>query len=168
MSPFVPPGAVTITGVKEIQAALRQLDGESQKLMKAAFDDVAQILVRDVKRRMPTGPAKGGHAESTVKSTSQQREGRIREGGRKYPYVPWLDFGGTVGKGRSGQGDTNTARERSPGNSGTAGSVKRKFIRSGRYLYPSLDRNYDEVYTAMHQALIDLLEGVDWTVTGGQ
>ena len=153
MSPFISPSAVQVKGVRDIQAALRQLDGESQKLLKVAFDDVAQILVRDVKRRMPSGPPKGGHAESTVKSTSQQREGRIREGGKKYPYVPWLDFGGQVGKGRTGL---------------KTGATKRKFISSGRYLYPALDRNYDEVYTAMHEALIGLLEGVDWTVHGGQ
>lgn len=161
MSPFISESAIKVVGVKETQAALRALDGESQKLMKAAFDDVAQILIRDVKRRLPTGPPKGGHAADSVKSTSQQREGRIREGGgnyskgrsRGYPYLPWIEFGGQVGHGRIGL---------------KTGATKRKFIKSGRYLYPSLDRNYDEVYTAMHQALTDLLNGVDWTVHGGQ
>lgn len=142
---MIPPDAIKIRGVREIQAALRQLDGESQKLLRLAFNEAATPIVRTTERNMPTGPSVRGHAKNSVKASSGQREGRIRHGGAKYPYAPWLDFGGAVGRKKS---------------------VRRKFIRSGRYLYPAFWKHRDEVQEAAENALAEILNSVDWTARG--
>lgn len=143
---MIPPDAIKIRGIKEIQAALKQLDGESQKLLRLAFNDAAAPIIKTAKRNMPSGPPVRGHVESTVKPSSGQRDARIRHGGTKYPYSPWLDFGGAVGRQKS---------------------VKRKFIKSGRYLYPAFWKHRDEVQEAAEEALAEILNSVDWTLRNG-
>jgi hypothetical protein len=159
---LVPNDAIKIAGLKELQGALKRIDGESQKMLRVVFNDAVEIVAADARRGVPT---RSGKARASVKAQSGQREARVIGGSKKVPYYPWLDFGGTVGKGRTGRGGVASAAGRS--DAGTAGMVKRKFIADGRYLYPAYRRNRDEVFQAMIDGLKQLLARVGWTTTDG-
>lgn len=132
--PLVEP--IKIENLRELQSALKQLDGESQKQIRVVFNEAAEIIVEGARRLVPRGPS--GDARASLKAMSGQREAKVVGGGRKAPYYPWLDFGGRVGRGRTG---LNT------------GSVHRKFIESGRYIYPTLSRNRQEILETMAEGL---------------
>ena len=123
---------IKIRGVREFQAALKAMDGESQKQLRLAFNSVAETIAAGARRRVPT---KTGRAAGSVKVASSQREARIKAGGAKASYYPWLDFGGRVGPKRS---------------------VKRTFVERGRYLYPTYDANRASIQAGLEKALTDL------------
>jgi hypothetical protein len=65
-------------------------------------------------------------------------------GGRRAPYMPWLDFGGAVGPARS---------------------VTRPFIRRGRYLYAGLEAKHEDVTKIMSEGLAELAAGAGMDVS---
>jgi hypothetical protein len=132
---------IRITGLREIQAALRQLDGESQKQLRVVLNSAAQAVVGGASRRVPT---KTGAARQSIRAASGQREAKVSGGSKKVPYYGWLDFGGKVGRARS---------------------VSRPFLQSGRYIYPAYDANKDSIGKALSQALVDLCRNVGLEVT---
>jgi hypothetical protein len=130
---------VRIEGIRELQRALKQMDGESQKRLRTVFNTAADIVAQGAARKVPR---KSGAARASIRVGSSQREARVKAGNaRKAPYYPWLDFGGAVGKGRS---------------------VKRPFAKSGRYIYPTFTENRDEIMSTLHDELIAMLKGVGW------
>lgn len=140
---------VSITGLRDLQAALKNLDGESQKQLRVVLNDVAQAVVGGAARRVPT---RTGKARKTLRATSSQREAKVSGGSKSVPYYGWLDFGGKVGRGRTG---------------GAGGSVKRPFIKSGRYIYPAYDANKASIGKALEQALVDLAQSAGLESTSG-
>lgn len=123
---------IKIKGVAEIQAALKEMDGESQKRLKVVFDDAAEMVAARARTKIPT---RSGRARGSVRARSSQREARVMGGGARVAYYPWLDFGGRVGRRRS---------------------VTRPVIKGGRYIYPALAETRDEVYDTLVAALRDL------------
>ena len=79
---------IKVVGLRDFQAALKDLDGESQKLLRVTLNEVAETVAAGARRRMPS---KTGRARASVKTASSQREVRVREGSKKTPYVPWLE-----------------------------------------------------------------------------
>lgn len=138
---------IRINGLREFQKALKDMDGESQKLLRVALNSVAETVAGGARRRVPS---RTGTARASLKVSSSQREARIKGGSSKAPYYPWLDFGGRVGPGRTGPG---------------TGSVRRPFIQAGRYMYPSYSANRATVLTALEQVLVDLAENNGLKVT---
>ena len=130
---------IRIDGLRELQAALRQIDGESQKKLRLVLNDAAE-LVADRARR--TVPSDSGAARKSVKVKSSQREARVTGGSRRAPYYPWLDYGGRVGIDRS---------------------VSRPFRREGRYLYPAYRKEHGDVLARLEAGLADLVrdQGLD-------
>lgn len=123
---------IKITGLRDFQAALRQMDGETQKQLRVVLNTAADTVATDTRRRIPT---RSGRAAGSVKVASSQRESRIKEGSAKAPYVPWLDYGGRVGRGRS---------------------VNRPFLKTGRYMYPAYHANKTEVGVILERELVEL------------
>lgn len=121
---------IKITGLAEFSRDLRKLDKELPKGLRLAANEAGQIVVDYVK---PKVPKRTGHAASTVKTKSTRTVGRVVAGSNRYPYYAWLDFGGSVGRKRS---------------------VKRTFIKEGRYLYPGYDATRDDVEGALYKALL--------------
>lgn len=142
--PLVPNDAIKIAGLKELQGALKRIDGESQKMLRVVFNDAVEIVAADARRGVPT---KSGRARASVKAQSGQREARVVGGGKKVPYYPWLDFGGRVGRDKS---------------------IRRSFQPDGRYLYPAYRRNRPEVFEAMQAGIIRVLRSVGWDATDGR
>jgi hypothetical protein len=127
---------ITIAGIKEFQRALRDMDAELPKQLRLVFNEATGLVVDWA---VPRIPRKTGRAAGSVKARSSQREARVAIGGRKAPYMPWLDFGG---------------EGKRPGRPGP-----RPFIHKGRYLYAGLDARRDEVTKVMADGLTALAHG---------
>lgn len=126
---------IRIDGLKEFQRALKDMDRDLPKQMRVVFNDAMGLVIDWATPRVPT---RTGRARASVKAKSGQREARIGIGGRRAPYMPWLDFGG---------------EGRRPGR-----PAARPFIRKGRYLYAGLDAKHDQVTEVMSRGLTRLAE----------
>lgn len=129
-----PIDPLKIHGLREFQAALKDMDGESQKKLRLVLNDAAELVADGARRRMPS---KSGKARASVKAASSQREARVQGGGAKAPYYAWLDFGGAVGRDKS---------------------VKRTFYGGGRYIYPAYGAERTEIEDLLEKRLIELAE----------
>lgn len=104
---------VRIDGLRELQAALKRMDGQSQKRLRIVLNDAAELVVSGARPRVPR---RTGRAAASLKPSSGQREASVKAGGGRVPYYGFLDFGGAVGR---------------------HDSVRRPFLPEGRYLYPT-------------------------------
>lgn len=105
---------IRITGLRKVRLAAWKLDHNAPRALKDAATSSSNLLASKTRRRMPTGPGEGGHVKGSVKVVTSQTTAGVTFGGRRFPYAPWLEFGGNVGKG---------------------GSVHRPYLSSGRYLW---------------------------------
>lgn len=126
---------IRIEGLSQFVRNLKKMNKDLPKAVRLAHNEAAEIVVNWAKPNVPTGPSGGGHAASSVKARSTRTEGRVTGGGAKYPYYPWLDFGGRVGPKRS---------------------VIREFINEGRYIYPGFTENVEDVNSALLSALLQV------------
>ena len=133
---------IEIQNLRELQAALRQADGESQKQIRVVFNAAADIVVDDARRLVPRGPS--GAAGASLKALSGQREGKAVGGSKKAPHYGWLEFGGKVGRKRS---------------------IERRFIQGGRYLYPSYAKNRERILEEMAEGLAQVARNAGLEVT---
>lgn len=127
---------IKITGLRDLQAALKELDGESQKLLRTTLNQAAETVAAGARRRVPT---KTGKARNSVVVASSQREARVKEGSAKAPYMPWLDYGGKVGRKKS---------------------VARPFVKGGRYLYPTYEANRLSILAGLEKSIGQLISQV--------
>lgn len=132
---------ITITGIKEFQRALRKMDSDLPKQLRIALNQASQLVIDKAR---PDIPRRSGAAAASLKVRSTQREARVAAGGRKAAYYPWLDFGGRVGRQHA---------------------TKRPFYKEGRYIYPSLRKNRDEITQVMMTAVADLARGAGLEVS---
>jgi hypothetical protein len=124
--------SVQITGLKELQAALRRMDADLPKQIRVALNSAGQVVLDYAQPKVPT---RTGAARGSMKLRSSQREARLAAGGRRAPYYPWLDFGGQVGP---------------PG-------PRRPFRREGRYIYVAVRQEQAKIQEALQKALSDLI-----------
>jgi hypothetical protein len=127
--------AIRVDGLKQLNKSLRSLSSDAPKALRLVGNDAADLIVKTAKPKVPTGPGKGGHAASSIKAASTRTAARVKAGGPKYRYFPWLDFGGRVGR-----------RKR----------TVRPFLKSGRYVWKA----YGEQHENVAQHLADGLERV--------
>lgn len=135
-------GKITIDGIKELQAALKEVDGEMQKQLRVVFNEAAQMVVDTAQAQVPK---KSGRAARSVKAQSQQRKVIVKAGGKRVPYYGWLDFGGGVGRNKS---------------------IKRAFLKDGRYIYPAYYKNRDEILKHIEEGLTDLVKKAGLDING--
>lgn len=109
----MPVEPIKVDGLNEFVRNLRKLDSEVPKMLRVSLNAVAGLIVDDAKPRVPH---RTGRAAGSIVARSTRTQARVKAGGRKAPYYPFLDFGGRVGRKRS---------------------VKRPFLADGRYLYGS-------------------------------
>ena len=121
---------IKIDGLKQFRANLKVMDRELPKALRLAFNEAADIVVQDAR---PGIPSRSGKAKSTVKAKSTQTASRVSGGGNKAPYYPWLDFGGRVGKNKS---------------------IRRPFLKDGRYIYDSYFRNVNRFGEVLERSLL--------------
>lgn len=123
---------IRVSGLKQLNRSLKALDADLPKALRLAGNQAADIVVAQARPKVPTGPGKGGHAASSIKAASTRTAARVKAGGAKYPYFPWLDFGGKVGR-----------KHR----------TVRAFLKSGRYVWKAYSERSDVVATTLGQAL---------------
>lgn len=128
---------IKIEGLREFNRGLRSMDKDLPKGLRLAGNEAANIVVAAAKPRVPTGPGRGGHAKSSIKAASTRTAARVSEGGKKFPYMPWLDFGGSVG----------------PNN-----SVKRPFLKQGRYVWKAFDDERAQVDRVLRAELVKVAD----------
>jgi hypothetical protein len=138
----MPPERISIEGLREFNKALKQIDDKLPSQTRIGLNTAAQIVVDAAKPKVPLGPAKGGHARDSIKAKSTRTAVRVSEGGNRYPYMPWLDFGGRVGPGKS---------------------VRRPFIKEGRYLWAAFAAHKDEVEAQAVNALVQVAKDAGLT-----
>lgn len=137
------PAEYYLHGLKEFKAALRQIDSQFGGELRKALNEVAQVVVDQARPQVPRG--RTGRARESMKPGSSQNAAQIKVGGTVAPYYPWLDFGGSVGRGHR------------PG-VGNSGSVKRPFIKKGRYVYPTAEAKRDELVGKLDEMLAMLIK----------
>lgn len=126
---------VNVSGLPEVRRALRRIEGDLPGVLQSASKRVAQMIVADAKARVPIGPPANGHVRSSYKATPSRSGYAVRAGGAKYLYLPWLEFGGRVGRRHA---------------------VRRKRIKEGRYLWVALANKRSEIYGVMRDELGDV------------
>jgi hypothetical protein len=136
---------IKVSGLKEFQRALKQMDGESQKQLRVVLNQSAETVAVGAARRVPR---RTGRAAASLRAQSSQREARVMGGSKKVPYYGWLDFGGRIGRDKS---------------------QRRPFVQSGRYMYPTFAANRDSIYKALQKGLAELARtaGLEVTQDGG-
>lgn len=123
---------IKIKGLKEFSRALRKVDSDLPKALRIANNEAADIVVEWA---VPHVPKRTGKAAASLKAKSTRTAARVAGGSSSAPYYPWLDFGGRVG----------------PQN-----SVRREFIKEGRYMYPGYRANHDQIIERLEVSLRDL------------
>lgn len=127
--------AISVKGLAEFQRNLKKLDKDLPKAVRLAGNEAADLIVSRAKQQVPSGPGMGGHSKSSVKAKSTRTAARVSGGGKRYPYYAWLDFGGRVGRNRS---------------------VRRPFMKQGRYIWKSFVDQRTQVQEALEDALIEV------------
>jgi hypothetical protein len=137
------PEQVSVTGLREFQRQLRDMDAALPKRIRLVMNEAAQVVIEYARPRIPR---RTGRAAGSIKARSTQRTAGVAIGGRRAGYYPWLDFGGQ-GK-RKGR------------------PPARPFIKEGRYLYPALRVKRDELTEIMSSGLAGLAKDAGLEVSG--
>lgn len=134
------PDAIKIDGLSEFVRNLRKVDADLGKSVRIALNQAADVVVGYARPRIPR---RSGRAAATLKAQSTRTAVRVTEGSRRAPYVPWLDFGGRVGRKRS---------------------VIRPFLKDGRFIYAAYFDHKDEFVEVLETALVDLVRQAGFDV----
>lgn len=135
-------GVIKVDGLAQFSRALRRIDNDAPKELRIVQNKAANTVAD---RARPRVARLSGQAQRSVKASSTRTLSRVKGGGTKQPYYPWLEFGGRVGKRRS---------------------IKREFIKSGRYIYPSYAAKKAFVQAQLTIGMIKLAERQGWKVRG--
>lgn len=127
---------IKIEGLNAFVKNLKTVDRNLPKAVRLAFNEAADVVVTDARPRVPS---RSGRARRSVKARSTQTKARVKGGGARAKYYPWLDFGGSVGRNRS---------------------VTRPFRKEGRYIYKSYfeAKASGEFERVMVKALVNVVE----------
>lgn len=123
---------IKISGLREFQRGLKTIDSDLPKALRMALNDAANLIVDDAKPRVPR---RSGRAAGSIKARSTRTLARVQGGGNRAVYYPWLDFGGRVGRNKS---------------------VRRPFLKDGRYIYAAYDRRKGEFGQKLEANLLDV------------
>ena len=126
---------VTVTGLREFQGALRRMDADLPKQLRVGLNSIAELVVTKAR---PLVAKRSGRAAASLRAGSSQREARVRAGGAKARYYPWLDFGGKVGKYRQ---------------------IVRPFLSEGRYIYPTVRKHRPQIEELAGKVLTTVATG---------
>lgn len=132
--PLIDP--IKIEGLKALNRGLKRLDKNAPKGLRLAGNKAADLVVAVAKPLVPVGPDKGGHASQSIKAASTRTAARVAAGGNKFPYYPWLDFGGGVGRDKS---------------------IRRPFLKEGRYIWKAFADNRSEVQRILEDELTNVI-----------
>jgi hypothetical protein len=139
---------VVMHGIRELSGALRRVDARLPGEIRAEFRGVADQVAAKVASKVPR---RSGRAAASVKGRASGRNASIVAGGRAAPHFPWLDFGGSVGRGH---------RPRVPWSGAIRRDWRGKPGGEGRYIYPTIREERDEIIEGADQAVERVLRKV--------
>lgn len=132
---------IRIEGLREFKRDLAKLGKEHPKAMRLAANSAAELVVSAARPRVPR---RSGRAAGSIKAASTATAARVQEGGSRAPYMPWLDFGGKVGPQRS---------------------VKRPFLKQGRYVWKAYADNDAKVADMLETELTKVARAAGLEIT---
>lgn len=130
---MIPTDPIKIEGLQRLNRSLRAISKDAPKQLRLVGNEAAELVVDDAKPEVPT---MSGTAARSVKAASTRTAAQVKAGGARAPWYPWLDFGGRVGINRS---------------------VKRQFIKRGRYIFPAYVDNRDQIGEKLEKGMTDLI-----------
>lgn len=144
-------GFVRVTGLKDLQKALRAVDKALPREMGTASQKVAQHVVNEATTAAQSLGPMWAKAARSLSAARQQRVAAIRFGGPRYPFALGAEFGairniarptarGTV----AGWNQFRPWRGSGPG--------------SGYFLYPTVRREGDRIVDLYAQVIDDLVD----------
>lgn len=125
---------VEVRGLAELNRAFRQVDREIPKQLKVAFRAIADEIARDAAGKVPR---RSGKAAGSIKGKAREKGASIAFGGSAAPYFPWLNFGGSTGRGH-GSGK---------------GAITRDLVKPDRYIYATMEEHKDRTADAVDKAV---------------
>lgn len=120
---------IRVTGLREFSQAVRALESGTPKLMRTSMNDAVTLVIEWARPRVPS---RSGRARGSIRAASTQTAARVRAGGARARYYPWLDFGGRVGAQRQ---------------------ISRPFFKEGRFLWKGLVVKRQELIDGMESSL---------------
>jgi hypothetical protein len=142
--------AVRVTGLRELSGAFRKLDAEVSTGVKTGFRSIAEGVAGTARHK---APSQSGRARASIKTRATTRGAGIAFGGSAAPYMPFLDFGGSVGRGHR------------PGDY-WSGAVQRRWISGGRYVYPAIVESKDDTEQAIDKLITSASKAAGFDVSG--
>lgn len=143
---------VEVRGLAELSRAFKAVDTDIPKELRDALKVIAERVVGVAQQRMPFG---SGKAAKSVKPRATAKGAGIAFGGTAAPYMPWLDFGGSVGRGHQ------------PGKA-WSGAIKRDWkgvpTGEGRYVYPAISEQREDTIAAIEEAVTSVARRHDFEV----
>ena len=140
----MPSPRLQVRNLREVTAAMRAADKAVPRKLKEYLLPIGQMVATAAATKVPR---RSGKAAASLSASSTQTGARVSFGGTKAPYFPWLDFGGSVGRGHE------------PGVP-WSGAIKRPMIPSpdhlfdGRYVYPTIAEKAPEISEAALKAVL--------------
>lgn len=118
---IAPDLSVRVDGLDDLRRGLRKVDKGLSRGLGQAGKNAAKIVADAARGEVPQ---RSGSAAQSVRALADRGGGAVKAGGPKAPYYPWLDFGGRVGRQKA---------------------TVRPFRKSGRYIFPALEKHRDDV-----------------------
>lgn len=137
-------GGVKVVGLNAFARRVNRAAKTEPRLMKSGLNEVGEIIVHDavplMESQFVTDPdRRDGKLADSMRAQSTTREGRVVLGyPARVPYAGWWEFGGS------------TKRK--------AGGMDRKWVKRGRSLYPTLDKDRERITAAMDAVLRRIAE----------
>lgn len=83
-------GKLGITGLADVNKALRSMSKDTRDSMKETHKRAAEIVIQGAKRYVPVVT---GRLAASIRNSSTQRMGRVRVGSASVPYAGPIHFG---------------------------------------------------------------------------
>jgi hypothetical protein len=145
---------VRVTGIAELSRAFRKVDAELPKELKGAFRAIAEKVIGVAQAKMPSV---SGRAKGSLKPRSTAKGAAIAFGGNAAAWEPWLDFGGTTGRGHKSQAGKGIG----------GGAIKRPIIAGGRYVFPAISESHDLIIHEVNEAVVAVAKKAGFETRGG-
>lgn len=129
--------SISVEGLDELRRDLKQAgDKATGRELAKHLKNAAEIVASDARNNVPIGPDDFGHVRDTIKAGSTPTSAFVVGGKSESPYFGWLDFG-----------SRNPNKQVGPWAHSGAGP------RGGRYIYPAIADNSDELVKQVHDAV---------------
>lgn len=157
---------IRITGLRELNAAFKAVNADLPKHLRTRFKVAADHVVGVAQQKMPFRTGEAARSLKPVAGTLYAGISRPAGGvpwkDTTADYYPWLDFGGTTGRGHN----SGVVHARRHGGQAGAGVIERDRIKGGRFLYPAIAESTPFLIKAADSAMADTCAEADLKTEG--